>query len=275
MSDVKITHETLFDLMRREKDREELQELDETFYKDVMSYLEQKREFIKDSSADSFGESEETIGQIKSIKTVLKGLHDRRQDKIIRLAINKSKVDGSLINTLAMLPEEKEFFDNLLSVLRNYREEVINKILLFGNGQKAAKVAKQEPEPEISSDNNQKEASPEKIHQSELTDAELEAIDKVDEGVGDTASSDNEDENSSGQTSESESHSESIKEAELVDEKKDDYDIRIKVKFTAQVPEFVGKRLETYGPYKEGDIDELPQIIANILLNENRAKKLE
>jgi DNA replication initiation complex subunit (GINS family) len=42
MADVKITYETLFDLLRREKNRNELQQLDPSFYLDVVSYLKEK-----------------------------------------------------------------------------------------------------------------------------------------------------------------------------------------------------------------------------------------
>ena len=58
------------------------------------------------------------------------------------------------------------------------------------------------------------------------------------------------------------------------EEEKDNYNIKIKVKFKAHVPKFVGKMMEIYGPYEEGDEEELPEIIANILVNKDRAEKL-
>ena len=56
MSDkeINITYETLFDLLRREKGREELQDLGETFSQDVVSYLEEKRKILT--------EDKETLG---------------------------------------------------------------------------------------------------------------------------------------------------------------------------------------------------------------------
>ena len=45
--DVVITYETLFDILRREKSRDELQELPISFFYDLMNYMNEKNEFIK------------------------------------------------------------------------------------------------------------------------------------------------------------------------------------------------------------------------------------
>ena len=49
MVEVNITYETLFDLLRRERSRNELQELEETFYEDVKKYLEEKQNMLVDN----------------------------------------------------------------------------------------------------------------------------------------------------------------------------------------------------------------------------------
>ena len=38
-----ISYTTLFELLRREKDREELQKLQKTFFEDVKSYIQEKQ----------------------------------------------------------------------------------------------------------------------------------------------------------------------------------------------------------------------------------------
>ena len=47
MTDVIITYETLYELLRREKSRKELQKLDPNFYQRVTNYLEEKNIILK------------------------------------------------------------------------------------------------------------------------------------------------------------------------------------------------------------------------------------
>jgi len=42
--EIVVTHETLFELFRREKSRDELQKLSATFFSDVASYIKSKKE---------------------------------------------------------------------------------------------------------------------------------------------------------------------------------------------------------------------------------------
>ncbi|MFH1770219.1 MAG: hypothetical protein ABH828_01545 [archaeon] len=235
MNEVKITYETLFDLLRREKAKEELQELDESFYMDVMIYLKGKQSLldIKGSESELFGasESEKVRTQIMNVKKIIKELYERREKKIIQLAINKSKTDSDLINTTSLLENEKKFFAEVLKVLNSNRSDVLKKLLHFENQKIPVPVSKS---------NSKTESVVEQMEESE------EPV--IDEKVEDA------EDNSS--------------------EEKDAYDIKVKVRFTGEVPKFVGKKLEIYGPYKKGDEAELPEIIANILLNKGRAEKL-
>lgn len=220
MNEVKITYETLFDLLRREKAKEELQELDETFYTDVMIYLKGKQSLLENKGSESglFGasESEKVRVQILNVKKIIKELYEKRERKIIRLAINRSKTGSELINTTTLLANEKKFFGEVLEVLNNNRSDVLKKLLYFEKYDVPMPISV--PEPEIE---------------------EPSVVDKKEESS----------------------------------DEKDDYDIKVKVKFTGEVPKFVGKKLEVYGPYTEGDEAELPEIIANILINKGRAEK--
>ena len=72
--DVVITYETLFELLRIEKGREELQKLDETFMQDVATYLEQKKSTFKPKPADNVFfslDSNKAIVELENIKKIL------------------------------------------------------------------------------------------------------------------------------------------------------------------------------------------------------------
>ena len=138
--EVKITYETLFDLLRKEKNREELQELQSTFFDDVIAYINEKQS-ISDSQTkiDVFAEEEQAKAdlQLKNIKKILKELYDRREKKVINMAINKARTGSNIINTSVLLKEEKALFDALVRVLDSSRVNILENVL---NAQKTAEM---------------------------------------------------------------------------------------------------------------------------------------
>jgi DNA replication initiation complex subunit (GINS family) len=240
MNEVKITYETLFDLLRREKGREELQELDETFYQDVINYLAQKQSLLDDqgTQAGLFGatESEKSRIQIQNVKKIVKELYDRRESKILKLAINKSKTGSKIVNSIAMLPEEKVFFEEALKVLNNNRNKVLRKVLLFDN----------------TTTNNVPKQENTFVEEEEKREEEGEKRDFSEE-----------------ENEQKKQNNEHISQ-EICEE---DYESsKIKVKFLKEVPKFIGKKLEEYGPFEEGDTAEIPEIITKILLKKELAE---
>lgn len=51
MGSIKITLETLYDMLRNEKKRGELQELEPAFFIDVVSYVKEKKSLLTEKSA--------------------------------------------------------------------------------------------------------------------------------------------------------------------------------------------------------------------------------
>ena len=129
MGSIKITLETLYDILRNEKKREDLQKLEESFFLDVILYLQEKQALVvsKDTQANIFaaGEREKLDYELRSIKRILKEIYDKREKKIIDIALNKSKTDSDLIDSSAMLKEEKLFYEQILNVLDNFRQDVL------------------------------------------------------------------------------------------------------------------------------------------------------
>lgn len=130
--EVVLTYETLYEALRKEKSREELQKLEPGFYKDVLNYLREKQKTHDDnlSKNDMFskGEAEKTQLQIVNIKKLIKEIYDMRERKIISMAINKSRTQSNIIDTTTLLPEERSAYQSMLSVLDQYRNGILNKI---------------------------------------------------------------------------------------------------------------------------------------------------
>ena len=127
--EIKITFETLYDLLMREKQREELSKLDESFFRDVIDYLKQKLAVLekigKDNDLFAIGEKDKIEAELKSIRKVLRDLYERREKKIIDMALNKSRTGSTMIDTDAMLEEEREFFEDAAEIMDRYRKGVL------------------------------------------------------------------------------------------------------------------------------------------------------
>ena len=96
--EVNITYETLFEILRREKDKEELQKLSDSFFSDVIAYLEDKNKALKDVTLQSFADKKKFDEELENIKKILKDLYERREKKIVNLALNISRTKSNLIS---------------------------------------------------------------------------------------------------------------------------------------------------------------------------------
>lgn len=135
MAGVKITYETLFDLLRREKSRNELQNLDESFFSDVLDYLKEKNNTLTNTNRSSplysVAEHEKIKIQLKNVHKIILELYEIRQKKIINLAIHKTKTNSNLIDLSSMLPEERALFEDVCTLLNKYKSGIVNNILRF------------------------------------------------------------------------------------------------------------------------------------------------
>ena len=126
---IKITLETLYDLLRNEKKREDLQKLDPVFFFDVLHYLREKKALLagRQQSTELFaaGERDKLEYELRSIKRILKELYEKREKKIMDIALNKSRTGSDIIDTSAMLSIERDFYNRLLKTLDDYRKGVL------------------------------------------------------------------------------------------------------------------------------------------------------
>lgn len=127
--EVTITYETLYDILRCEESKLEIQTLDKNFFDDLVEYLNTKSSILeqKKSKKSIFSETDNIEIQFKNIKKIIKKLYEKRTQKIIQNALIGSRSNHD-IDVSALLPEEKEMFVELKSILNKYREGILSSI---------------------------------------------------------------------------------------------------------------------------------------------------
>ncbi len=131
--EVAVTYETLYEMLRREKSREELQALDEGFLLDVLNYLREKQRILDEAEKKqdlfSLDEREKTQVQLVNIRKIVRELYERREKKIADMALNRSRTKSNLIDTSTLLVHERYLFDSIVSVLDSFRGSVLHNVL--------------------------------------------------------------------------------------------------------------------------------------------------
>jgi len=189
--EINVTYETLYELLRRERSREELQELSDSFFADVIDYIESKKKLLKDQG---MAEQKQKIQkQLDNIHKLIRELYDKRERKIIQMGLTKARTGSDIIDTARLLGNEKQLYDEILAVCSKYRKEILDSIL---NSKKV-----------------ESKAAP--IKQNTV------------------------------------------------------------VRFKQPVPKFIGKELETYGPFDTDDIASLPAEISSVLVKKGRAEEMD
>lgn len=128
---VVITYETLYELLRREKYRAELQQLDKTFFSDVSNYLSGKKKLLDAQQArpTPFSlELQKTQKQYENVQKIIKELYEKRENKIIQLALFSSKLNNQSMPQ-NMLAEEEALYRDVMKILDKYREEILFNLL--------------------------------------------------------------------------------------------------------------------------------------------------
>ena len=132
MTDKIITYETVYETLRKEKFKNDLQQLEETFFNDVVKYLEErKKSLLSSESKDSIFASENIIKtkkQIENIQKIISELYERRETKLIQLALTASRTNYPQ-DSSSMTFEEKKLYFDLVNKLNNYRENIFHKKL--------------------------------------------------------------------------------------------------------------------------------------------------
>ncbi|MCX8147114.1 MAG: hypothetical protein N3D84_01455 [Candidatus Woesearchaeota archaeon] len=278
---VAITFDTLFEILRREKNRDELQQLNGSFFEDVIKYLEGKHNIIKNQQSGLFAtdEREKTLIQIQNIKKIIRELYDRREKKIINMAINKARTESSLVDTSALMKEERQLFESLFYVLNSFRKNILENVI-EAKQPCVAPVSLKEKEDSISVD---KTGDKDRMGLVGLTEAE-----EIKEDIGKTNAfiEKGQDLNTSseefqkkegmyGISSINEANKTENIEAGNIEDQAKCSEKRIRVRFLSCVPSFIGPSLEVYGPYEENENADVPEEIAKLLVEKGRAELVD
>lgn len=185
-----ITYETLFELVMREKGREELQKLEPGVYSDIMSYIDHKKKIVSSAQTTFSSDNDHAMQQLRNIRRLARELYERREKKIMNLALIKSRTGSEAIDLSPLLEDEKMLFMSIVEKLDTSRGSVVGPIL------------------------------------SENRIPQKKAEEKPAKGM---------------------------------------------VKFLTEVPKFVGKELEVYGPFSKDEVKELPKELADVLVSRQKA----
>ena len=113
-----ITYEMLYEILREEKTKKEMAKLSPDFFVNVISYIEEKKATLesqqKKASVFTLTETIKTKKQLENIHRILKELYERRESKIIQLALFQSR-SNEITDTSMLLDIEKLFFNDILN----------------------------------------------------------------------------------------------------------------------------------------------------------------
>lgn len=229
-----ISYEYLFDLLRREKTREDLQSIDKNFYNDMFSSLDSREQSIRQKELQKSlvmnAELEKEKIEIKNIRKILNEIKDRRQKKIILLALSRARIPSTIINHEVFTSDEENFFNSCVELFRKFKN---NNHLLSEKVEHKPIIEKENP-------------SPEPKLEPKL---ESEPLPKEDKAEVDQE-----------------------KDVSLPKNNETNSVQEVKVQFLEDTPNFYGPKKELLGPFKKDDIVVLPEIIAEILINKGRTK---
>jgi len=115
-----ITHEILYEILAREKTRQELQKIDQEFFQQLSSYLDEKELILKSQKEkDSFpDEIKKTEKQLRTIKQLANEIIERRKHKILDLALLNSRTPSQMPKNL--LPKEEGLYNSIISSLESF-----------------------------------------------------------------------------------------------------------------------------------------------------------
>jgi len=122
-----INYELLYDLLRREKISPELQKLESTFWADLQEYLTILHNHIKEQTSKpsvfSTQESQRTEKQLENIHRIIREFYEKREAKILTLALSSSRTKAKY-DTTHLLEEEKKLFSSVKELLDQSRATI-------------------------------------------------------------------------------------------------------------------------------------------------------
>ncbi|MGE0792965.1 MAG: hypothetical protein AB7V77_02150 [Candidatus Woesearchaeota archaeon] len=252
--DIHITYETLFDLLRKERSLTELQPLNKDFWTHVLEYLAERQ--LESKNKKGLSETEKMRLQIENVKRIVKEIYERREKKITNIALNVIRTDASsFVDTQNMLNEEKLLFNELLIILKSYKQNILSNVF---EGKEINLESLEQTKKNLASSLNveikhyskiqeKKIPTPKTEEKQELVEEEKEEIELNEEG-------------------------EEVLGNKTVNFEELENPEKLKIKFLVDVPKFLGQNKDVFGPFKKDDEATLPEKIASILIKKGKVE---
>jgi DNA replication initiation complex subunit (GINS family) len=240
-----ITYKELRNFQRLERENNDLQDLGPTFMADVLGYLNEKREALKDSkgkeSIFSKDAQTEIRSELRNAIVVIQDIYERRERKILGQAVLAVKTDSSVQDTTKMLDFEKEMYSEMIGLLRRYRGK------FFGQKKRPEQPSQEQLQPEPpSAEPEPPSAEPEPAPEQEPTDEPVQPPERpalAEQPPEQTSSS--------------------SKQPGLQT-----------IRITKEMPQFMWEDGKTYGPFKEEDVVNIDSKLASMLIQRESAEEL-
>lgn len=131
---INITFETLYNLLLKEKKSGELQEIDPSFFEDLLGYLKEKQKSLTQFKTDDLifsVERQKKLKEITNIKNLVKDILEKRAQKITDLAFLSVRTGQKGTDLRLMLSEEKVLYNALEEFYSSYKRAVLDKLFIF------------------------------------------------------------------------------------------------------------------------------------------------
>ncbi len=131
---INITFETLYNLLLKEKKSGELQEIDSSFFEDLLGYLKEKQKSLTQFKTDDLifsVERQKKLKEITNIKNLVKDILEKRAQKITDLAFLSVRTGQKGTDLRLMLSEEKVLYNALEEFYSSYKRAVLDKLFVF------------------------------------------------------------------------------------------------------------------------------------------------
>ncbi|MCD6478084.1 MAG: DNA replication complex GINS family protein [Candidatus Aenigmarchaeota archaeon] len=224
-----VTYETFRKFQRMERDSEQLQKLPENFYELCANWMRRKEKLYKETNDPLI------VREIENLMTIIKDIIDRRERKLLLLAMYS--VRGSAVPQ-NLLPFEEKHFDVIVEQLKEMRDEVFSII--------KGKPQEQRPREEV----------------EEKADKEMEVTEESETPIKEEPEKEYKEEIV-------EQKPQRAKEPKLAEPS----GFKL-VKILNEIPQFLGTDGRSYGPFMPDDIVTLEDEVADLLIKKGRAEKI-
>ena len=110
-----ITYEAVFDILRMERSSDALQKLDDRFYSNVLEYIKVKLE-VDDKEL------------LFNVRKMLKEIYEKREKKILSIAVDKCRLGMESANAFNLLKEERWLYESAVQLLLSGRESILENL---------------------------------------------------------------------------------------------------------------------------------------------------